>query len=190
MESQASLPEIIADDVGIHFLGTGRDDIILDWGEIASVDAMKYPQADGSSLLEMYVYHISGVDFRFQDCFVGYDQVMTTMEKHLSGFSRARAEAVLEIDQAIGPPIWTRDETVQPFQLRPPAIDSREPTPEELVQMNTARHASIAICEKILGRALNQHEVDCIQVEFKNGRIVGGIAAPLCNLLIERQAGN
>src|SRR6185312_6072083 len=87
------------------------------------------------------------------------------------------------------PPVWTRDEAIQPFELRPPVIDPREPTPEERVQMEAAHKASIATCEKILGRALDANEVACVQTGFENGRITGNIAPPLAQRLVERQSG-
>jgi hypothetical protein len=188
MQHEATQPAIAADHVGIHFLRSGRDDIVVDWGEIASVDAARCDSTDGYSFLEIYIDHISGVDFRFQDVEAGYEQVMATMEQHLIGFSRAKAEAATTWEQKLGmPPVWERDEAIQPFQLRPPVIDPRAPTPEERAQMEAANRASIATCERILSRPLKPDEIACVHTGFENGRIVGSIAAPLCHLLVERQ---
>jgi hypothetical protein len=52
--------------------------------------------------------------------------------------------------------------------------------------MAAAHQASIATCEKILGRALSTDEAECVKTGFENGRIVGSIAPPLCHLLVER----
>jgi hypothetical protein len=188
MEPEATQPAIAADDVGIHFLRSARD-IVVDWGEIESVDAARCESADGSSFLEVYINHLSGVDFRFHDVEAGYEQVMASMEQHLVGFSRAIAEAAGTWEQKLdSPPVWKRDEAIQPFQLRPPEIDPREPTAEERQRMESAHRASIATCEKILGRLLQPQEIACVQTGFENGRIVGSIAAPLCHMLVERQS--
>jgi hypothetical protein len=190
MQPEVTRPVIAADDVGIHFLRSGRNDIVVDWGEIESVDAARCDSTDGSTFLEVYVNHISGVDFRFHDVEAGYEQVMASMERHLIGFSRAKAEAAETWDKKLdSPPVWKRDEVIQPFELRPPVIDPREPTPEERVQMEAAHKASIATCEKILGRPLGADELACVQTGFENGRITGNIAAPLAQLLVERQNG-
>jgi hypothetical protein len=93
------------------------------------------------------------------------------------------------IDQQTIPVVWKRDEVVQPFQLRPSMVDSRDPTPEERVQMQAAHQASIDTCEKVLGRRLEAEEIACVRTAFENGRIVGSVAAPLCQLLVERQNG-
>jgi hypothetical protein len=184
---QRNQPDIVADEVGIHFLRTGSD-IVVVWGEIESVDAARFEGADGSSFLEVYIVHMSGVDFRFQDVDAGYDQVMALMEQYLVGFSRAKAEAAGTWEQKLdSPTVWERDETIQPFQLRPLEIDPREPTAEERERMESAHRASIATCEKILGRSLQPEELACVQTGFENGRIVGSIAAPLCHLLLERR---
>jgi hypothetical protein len=115
---------------------------------------------------------------------------MASMEQHLSGFSRAKAEAAEVWDKRLDPPlVWKRDETIQPFQLRRPTVDTRQPTPEERAQMERARRASIATCEKILQRSLVADELACVQTGFENGRIVGSIAPPLCHLLAERKGG-
>jgi hypothetical protein len=118
VRAETDKPAVAADDQGIHFLGSGND-IVLAWGDIASVEALRWQHADGSSYLEICVEHVSGVDFRFQDCHEGYDQVMTAMEERLIGFSRARAEAAQTGDQEHTPVIWKRAEAVQPFQLTP-----------------------------------------------------------------------
>jgi hypothetical protein len=188
MQPKAIRQTIAADDVGIHFLH-GDKDIVVDWGEIAEVCALRQHYLDGTPYIEVFVDHISGVDFRFHSVEVGYEQTTAGMEMHLIGFKRAVLEAVGTLDeegQTI-PVIWTRDEAVQPFQLRPPVIDPRPPTPQERAQMEAAHQASIVTCEKILGRQLEPHEIACVQTGFENGRIVGNIAAPLCHLLVERQ---
>jgi hypothetical protein len=188
MQPEASQPAIAADDVGIHFLRSGRDDIVVDWGEIESVDAARCESADGSSFIEVYIDHFSGVDFRFGSDEAGYEQVMASMERHLIGFSRAQAEAAGTWEQKLKMPvIWRRDEAVQPLQLRPPLIDPREPTAEESVQMEAAHRAAIATCERILGRPLSADELACVHTGFENGRIVGDIARPLCDLLAKQQ---
>ena len=190
MQPESTQPAIAADDVGIHFLRSGRDDIVVDWGEIESVDAARCDSTDGSSFLEVYINHISGVDFRFHDVEAGYEQVMASMEQHLIGFSRANAEAGGTWEQKLDTPlVWKRDEAVQPFQLRPPKIDPREPTADERAQLERAHLASIATCEKILGRSLTADELACVETGFQNGRIVGNIAPPLWHSLMERQAG-
>jgi hypothetical protein len=189
MQPEDAQPAIAADDVGIHFLRSGRDDIVVDWGEIASVDAARCDSTDGSTFLEVYIDHISGVDFRFHDVEVGYARVMASMEQHLIGFSRATAEAAETWDKKLdSPPVWKRDEAIQPFELRAPVIDPREPTPQERVQMEAAHKASIATCEKILGRPLDAKEVACVQTGFENGRITGNIAPPLAQRLVDRQS--
>jgi hypothetical protein len=181
-------PRITADDAGIHFHGSGRKDIVLHWGEIASVDAARCEATDGSTFLEIYVDHISGVDFRFDDVEDGYAQVMLAMEKHLNGFSRAEAEAARTWDQKQDAAVvWKRDESVQPFEIHPPEIDTRAPSDEELKQMDSGRQACVAACERKLGRHLTPAEIGCIYVGFENGRIVGNIRKPLCDLLLERE---
>jgi hypothetical protein len=188
MQPEASQLTIAADDVGIHFLH-GAQDIVVDWGEIAQVCALREKYADGTPFIEVYVDHLSGVDFSFHNVEVGYAQVTAEMEKHLIGFTRAALEAVRTFDeegQTI-PVVWKRDETVQPFRLRPPVIDPRDPTAEERVQMEAAHRASIATCERILGRPLSFDELECVHTGFENGRIVGSIAHPLCDLLVKHQ---
>jgi hypothetical protein len=113
---------------------------------------------------------------------------MAAMEQHLIGFSRARTEAVgtFEREKDI-PAVWRRDETIQPFELHPLPVTSRGPTPEEVVQMEAAHQATIASCERSLGRALTVDERACVHVEFRNGQITGSIAFPLSEILIERQ---
>jgi hypothetical protein len=188
MQPDATQPTITADEVGIHFLH-GDHDIVVDWGEIASVCALRQTYSDGTPYIEVFVDHFSGVDFRFQSVEAGYEQTLAEMEKYLIGFSSAAVKAVRTFDEEAQtiPAIWTRDETVQPFQLRPPVIDPRSPTPQERAQMDAAHQATIATCEKILGRQLQPHEIACVQTGFENGCIVGSVAAPLCNLLVERE---
>ncbi|MGD0769659.1 MAG: hypothetical protein ABSB42_15860 [Tepidisphaeraceae bacterium] len=148
MPPPASNLSITADDVGIHFLRSGRDDIVVEWGEIESIDAARCDAADGSSFLEVYVNHISGVDFYFQNVELGYEQVMASMELHLIGFSRNRAEAEGTWEQKLDTPVvWKRDVSVQPFQLRAPKIDTRDPSKEELTQMESAHRATISTQE-------------------------------------------
>ena len=188
MQPEAPRPAIAADDVGIHFLRSGRDGIVVYWGEIASVDAACCHSSDGSTFLEIYIDHISGVDIRFHNVESGYEQVMASMEEHLIGFSRAKAEGAGTWEQKLDtPPVWERDEAIQPFVLRPPVIDPRDPTPQERARMQAAHQASIVTCEKILGRPLDPAELACVQTGFENGRIVGSIAPPLCHLLVQRQ---
>jgi hypothetical protein len=188
MQPRAAEPTIFADDVGIH-LPVVDGHVVVDWGEIAQVCAVREKYADGTPFIEVFVDHVSGVDFRFHSVDRGYEQTTAEMEKHLTGFRRAGLEAVRTFDedeQAI-PVVWKRDEAVQPFQLRPQLIDPRDPTPQERARMEAAHQASIATCEKVLGRPLTPAELACVQTGFENGRIVGCIAPPLCHLLVERQ---
>ncbi|MFL5242165.1 MAG: hypothetical protein ACJ8FY_08655 [Gemmataceae bacterium] len=188
MQPATNLPRIAADVVGIHFLGSERD-IVVNWGEIQSVDAALCDCTDGSTFLEIYIEHFSGVDFGFHNVEAEYEQVMEWMERQLIGFSRAKAEAAGTWDQKLGkPPVWTRDEAVQPFQLPPLVIDPREPTSEERERMEACHRASIATCEKILGRTLSSDEHACVHTGFENGRIVGSITAPLRHPLIQRES--
>ncbi|HZZ45184.1 MAG TPA: hypothetical protein VFE58_19765 [Tepidisphaeraceae bacterium] len=188
MQPEATQPAIAADDVGIRFLRSGRDDIIVDWGEIESVDVARYDSTDDSSFFEVYINHVSGVDFRFKDVDVGYEQVMESMEQYLIGFSRDKAEVAGAREQALNTiPVWKRDEGIQPFELRLPKINTREPTAQELMQMQLAHRASVASCEKILGRTLTPDEMVCVETSFENGSVKGNIAPPLSRLLIERQ---
>lgn len=187
MQDQAKELRIVADDTGIHFVGSGRD-IVVQWGEIESVDAVRCERADATSFLEIYINHFSGVDFRFHDVDTGYAQVMASMEEHLVGFSRAKAEAEGTWEEKLDTPVvWRRDESIQPFELHAPEVDPRPPTAEERVRMEAAHRASIATCEKLLGRSLQAAELACIHTGFENGRITGSIAPPLCDLLVERQ---
>lgn len=189
MQPEATRPTIAADDAGIHFMH-GDNDIVIDWGEIAQICALRQAGAEGTPFIEIFVDHLSGVDFRFHSMERGYEQATREMEKHLTGFKRGSLEAVgtLDEEQTI-PVIWKRDEALQPFQLRPPVIDTREPTPEERAQMQAAHQASLAACEKILGRPLSPDEVACVQTCFENGRIAGNIAPPLAQFLVERKSG-
>ncbi|MBP7514266.1 MAG: hypothetical protein KA791_06950 [Flavobacteriales bacterium] len=136
--------------------------------------------------MTVYVDHYTGVDFRFQSVEPGYAQTITEMEKHLIGFSHTQLEAV-PICHEIGEEIhllWKRDETIQPFQLQPE--DTRDPTVEELAQMEAARHASIVTSARLLGRPLTPEELECIQVWFENGHIMGSTAPPLSDQLREQ----
>lgn len=180
---------MFADDVGIH-LPAVNEYVVVDWGEIAQVDALREKYQDGAVFIDVMIVHISGVDFHFHSVDGGYEQTTAEMEKHLMGFRRDRLEAVPTFEDAgeTIPVVWKRDEALQPFQLRPPIIDPRDPTPQERVQMEAAHKASIATCEKILGRPLGADELACVQTGFENGRITGNIAPPLAQLLVERQS--
>jgi hypothetical protein len=175
---------IFADDAGIHFEGSTRE-VIVHWGEIAAICAVKETTNDGESFLEIYVDHISGVDFRFHSVDEGYAQVMAEMENHLIGFARERVETVGTIKEMNYdmPAVWTRDETVQPFELHERPIDRRDPTEAEVEQMERARAATVVTCERILGRSLTDAERACIHVTFENGKIVGNISALLAEFL-------
>jgi hypothetical protein len=182
---------VAADDQGIHFLGKGGVEIVVvSWGEIRSVSAVRWPRPDGSNFLDVYIDHFSGVDFTFTDVEDGYDQVMAAMEQHLVGFTRARVEAAPPpVPEKLGwVDAWKRDERVQPFQLSPLKVDNRAPTEEERALMRSAHQASIDSCERILGRPLDASELACIHTEFKNGEIAGGISPPLSEKLVSRQA--
>jgi len=188
MEPNPSQRSILADNIGIHFMNGGQDDIVIEWGEIEGVEAARVKWADGSTGLEIFIDDYTGVDFTFYNIDLDYDEVMASMEQHLVGFSRARAEAAGSWDEKRGTPrVWERDEAIQPFKLLSVEIDSREPSPEERVQMEVARQASIVTCENILGRPLDAAELACVNTGFKNGQIVGGIEPPLCDLLFGRQ---
>lgn len=180
-------PTIAADEAGIHFLHDNND-IVVVWGEIAQICGIRHKHADGTTYIEVFIVHYSGVDFRFQSIEPGYEQTTAEMERHLIGFNRSSLELVrsLEEEQTI-PVVWTRDEAIQPFRFQPPVADTRDPTPQEHAQMQAAHEASIATCERILGRALKPEEIECVKTGFENGRIVGSIAPPLSNLLIEKQ---
>lgn len=181
---------MFADGVGIH-LPAVRNYVVVNWGEIAQICALREKYANETPYIEVFVDHISGVDFRFHSVEAGYEQTTAEMEKHLIGFRRAALEAVrtFEEEGQTIPVVWKRDEAIQPFQLQPPVVDPRDPTPQERVQMEAAHKASIATCEKILGRPLSPKEAVCVQTAFENGRITGNIAPPLANLLVERQRG-
>ncbi|MBK8498857.1 MAG: hypothetical protein IPL52_08570 [Flavobacteriales bacterium] len=186
MRSEQSRPTIFADDLGIHF-SAGEEDIVVVWGEIAAICASRQVY-QGTTHIEVFVDHFTGVDFRFQSGEAGYEQTTAEMEKHLIGFDRAQLE-VVRISPEDGEEIndvWVRDEAVQPFQMQPDVIDPRDPTPDEVAQMETARRASIASSEQLLGRPLHPEEVACIHVWFENGRIMGNTTPPLSQLLIER----
>ena len=188
MQFEAAEPIIFADDVGIH-LPAVDGYVVVDWGEIAQVCGLREQYADGRPFINVFVDHISGVDFRFHSVDGGYEQTMALMEKHLIGFRRAGLEAVrtFEEEGQTIPVVWKRDESAQPFQLRAPVIDRRDPNPQERAQIEAAHQASIATCEKALGRPLKPAELACVQTGFENGRIVGGIAPPLCHLLVQRE---
>jgi hypothetical protein len=190
MEPDARRPVIAADEAGIHFRH-GEDDIVVEWGEIAQICALRARDGDGTEFIEVFVDHFSGVDFRFHSVDGGYAQTTAEMERRLIGFRRDALEAVrtFEEEGQTIPVVWARDEAVQPFALRSPVIDLRDPTPGERTQMEAAHRASIATCEKILGRPLRAEEIACVETGFVNGRIMGNIAPPLAQLLIERQGG-
>jgi hypothetical protein len=175
---------IFADDAGIHFEGSTRE-IIVHWGEIAAICAVKETSNEGEPFLEIYVDHMSGVDFRFHSVDEGYAQVLAEMEKHLIGFSRERLETVRTIEEMNYdiPAVWTRDENVQPFELHEEPIVRRDPTEAEAEQIVRARAAAIETCERILGRTLTEAERAFVHVDFKNGKIVGNIYGLLAELV-------
>jgi hypothetical protein len=189
MRDNNGLPTILADDVGIHFVVDENEAVIVHWGEIVAVCALREQNVDGTPYIRVFVDSFYGVDFRFTSVEMGYEQTTAEMEKHLIGFKRAALEAVSTFEEAGKniPVVWKRDEAVQPFELSPPVIDRRPPTPAEQAQMKAAHQASIATCEEILGRQLEPHEIACVQTDFENGRIVGNILAPLCHRLVECQ---
>jgi hypothetical protein len=190
MQPPADRPNITADERGIHFVGVTDRDILVSWGEIESVDAAKCASTDGSIVLEVYVNHFSGVDFRFHNVEPGYLQVMSVMEQRLIGFSRSKLEAAGTWEEKLdGTAVWQRDESVQPYEFQPQVVDPRPPTEAERLQMAAAHQASIATCAKLLGRQLQDHELACIYTGFENGRIVGNISPPLCNLIAPPQPG-
>jgi hypothetical protein len=127
MSTEEGRPDLAADETGIHFLRSaceGRGHPMVYWGEIDQVCSLRWKQADGTTFLEIYLDHYSGVDFRFQNGDSGYEQVMAEMEKHLLGFLQARVEAVGTWDEEQDLPVvvWRRDEAVQSFELRPPSV--------------------------------------------------------------------
>jgi hypothetical protein len=180
---------MLADDDGVHFEGGDDEDIVVYWGEIESVWAVRWQPAEGNSLLEISLNHITGVDFNFVDVEGGYAEVMAAMEKHLAGFSREAAESapIFEKEQDIRV-VWKRDPISQPFELHPLPVTNRPPTEQEASMVKAAHKASIATCEKLLGRALTADEKCCIYTGFENGRIAGNIAPPLSEMLQKRQA--
>jgi hypothetical protein len=190
MQPEDAEPTMFADHAGIH-LPAVDGYVVVDWGEIDQVCALRETYADGTPFIEVFIDHISGVDFRLHSVSRGFEQTTAEMEKHLIGFRRASLEAVGTLEEAgeTLPVVWKRDEAIQPFELRPPVTDPRDPTPQERVQMEAAHKASIATCEKILGRPLGADELACVQTGFENGRITGNIAPPLAQLLVERQSG-
>ncbi len=191
MQPSAHRPGITADDRGIHFVGIRDKDIVVPWGEIESIDAAKYTSIDNTTFVEVYVNHISGVDFRFHSTEDGSANVLAAMERHLIGFKPSGVQSAGTWEENLDrPPLWKRDERLQPFQFEPPVIDNRPPTDAERQQMVAAHQASVATCERILGRALLPAELACVQVGFENARIVGNIASPLSKLLAARGAGS
>src|ERR1700683_102487 len=172
MRPKKTRPTIAADEVGIYFLHC-KEGVVVEWGEIADICAFRENYADGTPFIQVFVDHYSGVDFGFKSDEVGFAQTTTEMEKRLYGFKKTELESVRSFEeegQTI-PMVWKRDEAIQPFQLRPPMIDPREPTPAERKQMKAAHRASIATCEKILGRRLTKSELVCVETRFENGRI-------------------
>ena len=152
MQPSADRPTIAADDRGIHFLGVEDRDIVVAWGEIESVDAIRYDSSDDSTFIEVYINHLSGVDFRFHSTEHGYTDALVAMERHLIGFSTSGVENVETWEaNPDRPPVWKRDEQVQPFQLEPLVIDNRLPTDAERQQMAAARQASVDTCERDFG---------------------------------------
>jgi hypothetical protein len=96
MQPEAAEPTRFADDAGIH-LPAVDGDVVVDWGEIAQVDALSEKYQDGTPFIDVMIVHISGVDFHFHSVEVGYEQIIAEMEKHLNGFKRAALEAVSHI---------------------------------------------------------------------------------------------
>jgi hypothetical protein len=188
MQPEAAMPTMFADDVGIH-LPAVDGYVVVHWGEIAQVDALRETDANGTTFIDVMIVHLFGVDFHIRSVESGYGQTTTEMEKHLIGFRRSALEAVPTLEEAgeTFPVVWKRDEVLQPFQLMPPVIDPRDPTPQERAQMERAHLASIAACERTLGRPLTVDEVACVNTRFENGRITGNIAPPLAQLLVGRQ---
>lgn len=187
MQTTSARPIITADNVGIHFVA-GDEDILVAWGEIAAVCASQRVH-QGTTHIEVFVDHYTGVDFRFHSVETGYEQTTAEMEKHLIGFRRDQLEAVASPgnDAEEIRVVWERDEAVQPFQLQPEVVDQREPTLKERAEMESARHASIVSAERLLGRPLQPEELDCIHVWFENGRIMGSTTPPLAQVLIDRR---
>jgi hypothetical protein len=191
MNSATDEPRIAADDIGIRFLAIasrGPDYPGVEWGEIHQVCALRNQIENVPPWLEIYVDHFSGVDFRFTSAEKGYEQVMTAMEQHLSGFSRARAEAVgtWEEEQDL-PVVWRRDLVAQPFESRLPQKGPRGPKHVETHAMECLRNATIAVCEMRLGRQIEAGELRCIHTDVKDGTIQANIAEPLSKTLTRRQ---
>ena len=65
---------------------------------------------------------------------------------------------------------------------------SSQLTAEQEQQVEAARSATVATSERMLGRPLTGLEKQCIHVDFKEGRTVGRITAPLSETLKKRQA--
>jgi hypothetical protein len=189
MQSSEDAPTITADAKGIHFQGTRDRDIIVHWGEIESIDAIRFTSQDGTDFHEVYVNHISGVDFRFHSVDRGYAEVMASMELHLHGFVRSAVDSAGSWDEKADQPfVWKRDEKVQRFELQPPVFSDRPPTEQERAQMAAAHAASVSTCERIMGRPLLTEELKCVYTGFENARIVGRIDQPLADQLIARQS--
>jgi hypothetical protein len=100
---------IAADDMGIHFLRTPGDDIVVTWDELDAIIVGRLRENNGFEYLEFYVHHISGVDFRFHNVEPGYSEVMQELERRLPGFSRAAAESVGEDEITL----WERNSDQQ-----------------------------------------------------------------------------
>jgi len=189
MHSSEGLQTIAADAKGIHFQGTTDRDIIVSWGEIESIDAIRFASQDGKDFHEVYVNHVSGVDFRFNSVDRGYAEVMASMELHLIGFVRSAVDSAGSWDEKADQPfVWKRDENVQPFELQPLVLDDRPPTEQERTQMAAAHEASVSTCERIMGRPLLAEELKCVYTGFENARIVGRIDQPLADQLLARQS--
>jgi hypothetical protein len=65
---------------------------------------------------------------------------------------------------------------------------SQHLTPEQARQLRAAHDATVASCERLLGRPLTNEEKGCIHDEFKDGELVGSVAPPLSDTLKARQA--
>jgi hypothetical protein len=111
-----SKPAILADEIGVHFLRSGRNDIVVEWSEIEQVCALRQRNPDLTEWIEVFIDHLSGVDFTFLSVESGYVQVMAAMERHLNGFSRARLEAVGTLDEEENFPVvvWRCDPGAPP----------------------------------------------------------------------------
>ena len=72
------------------FSEVGETTLLLTGGRSKASTRLVADSADGSTFLEVYINHLSGVDFRFHDVEVGYNRWWASMEQHLIGFSPPR----------------------------------------------------------------------------------------------------